>query len=179
MKLALVDYSQISASYQLAQPFWLKVVVVLVAITSLAIGAFFVEKLQSAFVTVGFVLILAVFCLGFVKQRSTGIWSPILANEQVVYIIASASGKEFLQVPWRYFQSIKRGMHGLNSRGLIISINSTLLDDSERNLIRDCLNVTEDDETGICISVPTGIVDRARAIQDLADLKKLLNEVGQ
>jgi hypothetical protein len=72
-----------------------------------------------------------------------------------------------LQIPWRYLHDIRPGMHGLNKRGLIISFNSSLLSDTERDLIRQYLNVTEEQTSQITISVPTGIVNRNDAIQKL------------
>lgn len=140
----------------------------LVAIVTLVLGAYLIERTQqNSLFTIGFALLVIVFGLGFAKQLSSGMWNVLLANKQALYIIASANGKDFLQVPWQYLQKMKLGMHGLNRRGLIISINSSLLDNNERDLIRHCLNVTEENASQIYISVPTGIVNRDKAIQEL------------
>ena len=168
MNIDIIDYSQISANYRLGQPAWLKVILMLLAIGALVLAAYLVSSLQqSVIIMVGLAIIIIVIALGFIKQRSSGMWHALLANKQALYIIASVNGKEFLQIPWRYLQEIKLGMHGLNTRGLIISFNLSLLADSERDLIRQYLNVTEEKTSQITISVPTGIVNRNDAIHAL------------
>lgn len=107
------------------------------------------------------------FFFGFYKQRSAGIWSPLIANKKALYVISSVNGKGFLQLPWRYIGFIKQGIHGLNKRGLIICIESSLIDKGERDLIIKSLNVIKEESNQIIISVPTGIVNRDKAINEL------------
>lgn len=168
MNVGIVDYSQISSSYRLVQPAWLKAIVMLVAIGTLILSGYLVVSLQpNMILLVGLAIVIIVFGVAFNKQRSSGMWHALLANKQALFIIASANGHEFLQIPWRYLHDIRPGMHGLNKRGLIISFNSSLLSDTERDLIRQYLNVTEEQTSQITISVPTGIVNRNDAIQKL------------
>lgn len=168
MKLDLIKYSKIKADYQLCQPLWLKGAIILIGIGVLVLAAYLASTSHEGFMfKVGLTLIVIVFIVAFTKQRSSGIWSTLLANKQSLYIIASTDGTEFIQIPWRYIQDIKLVMYGLNKRGLVINLRSSLLADTERNLIRNHLNVHFDDESRISVSIPTGISNREEAIQEL------------
>jgi hypothetical protein len=142
-----------------------------VAVGTLLFASYLVLNQQSNIIKVAFLIIVGVFCFGFYKQRSMGIWSTLVANKENLYVIASVNGKEFLQLPWRYIASIKQGMHGLNKRGLIICIEPSLLEKSEIDLIINSLNVVKEDANQIIISVPTGIVIRNKAINGLLNCK--------
>jgi hypothetical protein len=140
----------------------------LVAIGTLILASYLVVSLQpNIILLVGLTIVIFVFGVAFNKQRCSGMWHALLAKKESIFIIASANGNEFFQIPWRYLKDIKKGMHGLNKRGLIISFKSSLLADNERDLIRQYLNVTDEKASQISISVPTGIVNRDGAIQKL------------
>lgn len=172
MNIGTINYSQICSSYRLTQPIWLKATVLLVAIAALALAGYLMVTLQaSIMVIVGLAIVVIIFAFGFIRQLSSGMWNTLLANRQALYIIASEDGKEFIQVPWRYLQEVKLGMHGLNRRGLIICFKSSLLARNELDLMRKCLNVTEENSGQISISVPTGIVNRDKAILELKAYK--------
>ena len=169
MKIEIINYSKIRSNYRLTQPVWLKVIVIMVAIATLMLSVHLLSRFQPSNVIVVCLLIVAViFGVGFTKQISnTGIWSALLSNDQAIYIIASADGKKFMQLPRRFLIGIKLGIHGLNSRGLIINIKPSLISDNELDVLRGCLNITEDNASQISISVPTGIVNRKNAIHKL------------
>ena len=141
----------------------------ILAIATLMLSVYLLYRYQPSDVIVACLLVvIVVFGIGFAKQISnTGMWSALLANDQAIYIIASANGNEFIRLPRRYLIEVKLGMHGLNRKGLIINIESSVLSDNELDVIRSRLNIIEDNVSQISISVPTGIVNRRKAIRCL------------
>lgn len=58
-------------------------------------------------------------------------------------------------------------MHGLNKRGIIISMNARVIAQDELGLVAGCLNIVDSKPSEVTISVPTGVVKRETEIERL------------
>lgn len=167
MRISITEYSKIDATYKLEQPSWMKVIVMLIAASTLSLLGYLAINTPNILIIMSLAFIIIVFTIGFVKQLSSGIWSGLQANKDALYIIGSEDGKKFVELPWKYLLSVKQGIYGLNKRGVLIAIDSTPLIDEEKQLIRSHLNVVDEKEKEITVSIPTGVVNRALAIQEI------------
>ncbi|WP_166164496.1 hypothetical protein [Pseudomaricurvus alcaniphilus] len=170
-----IDYADINPVYRLQQPKWLKVAVLLIAGLVLAVLA---EIVASQSVTRSEMIIAVslgcavvfVFAVGFFKQLSSGVWTPLLADRRCLYVIAAADGHKYLVLPRAVVKNLKPGLFGLNKRGLLIEVNASMLKDEERALISSEVNVQAEGDGTLTISIPTGIVNRKNAIRDIKSL---------
>jgi|TARA_R110002072_G_scaffold238329_4_gene395736 hypothetical protein len=173
MNIDVVDYRWINTYYKLTQPTWVKIVVFMVAIATFSLAGYLVVKTLNYYIATGFASMIIIFSIAFLKQRSSGIWSPILANKKALYITASNEGRFFLELPWEYLNEIQLGIYGLNKRGLIISVNSTLISPDDQKLINQHLNVVKVTSNHIFFSIPTGLINRTKAISELHSYKNI------
>lgn len=171
MTIEIVQYPDIEHTYQLTQPLWLKAIVFTGSL-SMLILVFYLFATNLT-ILIGLVAVISVIGLGIYNQLKDGSISPVLANPNALFIIASTGGKEFLRIPWQYFQNVELGMHGVNKRGLIIRIDTSLLVQDELDLITSSLNIVDSSPSQTVISVPTGVANRARERLTITDLKKV------
>lgn len=165
MKIAIVDYPKINPSYQLNQPIWLKAIMLTGALSMLILAFYLIGT--NIVIMIVVVLVISVMGLGVYNQLKNGSISPLLANREFIFIIASQGGKEFLRIPWGYVKCIDSGMHGLNKRGIIISMNARVIAQDELGLVAGCLNIVDSKPSEVTISVPTGVVKRETEIERL------------
>lgn len=172
----MVSARTINPVYRLTQPAWLKVAVLLLAAGVLGLAGYLLDVSERDNETILLAALLfmmtIVFAVGFIKQFSSGIWSPLAADRSALFVLASADGSEFLRLPWQHIEDLKKGMHGLNRRGLIIGIRTLHLEAKEKQLIEDSLSISSEQQGKICISVPTGIVNREQALSELKRLHR-------
>lgn len=171
MTVEIVQYPDIEHTYQLTQPLWLKAIVFTGASTMLIL-AFYLFATNLT-ILIGLVVVIVVIGFGIYNQLKDACMCPLLANKEALYIIASPNGKEFLRLPWPYFQNVESGMHGLNKRGLTIRIDASLLVQDGLDLITSSLNIVDSSSSQIVISVPTGVANRAREGLSITDFKKV------
>lgn len=171
----LVNFDQVSPLYRIQQPTWLKVGVFTIAMGALGTSVYLVQASEASrerWAISGFIAVMViVFSVAFIKQLSSGVWSVLLADQKALYILSSADAAQYLTIPWLYIKGIRLGMHGINSRGLILTIDALKLTEKESLLVTRCQNVISNQQKNLSFSIPTGIVNRSRALQELARLR--------
>lgn len=167
-------YKEIDSEYQLKAGELTRRVVIALPFVILIFGVWLLYRtFGSELHPVWFVgALIVLLLLGYGAARHPAnrrAWPTLLANRQSVFLLASTTGDEFLEVPWRYIEDFHAGVYGLNVRGIQFSIPKDRLSEHDQRELRGLSSVL-DRRKRLVVAIPSGLRRRSRVLEALRAL---------